>query len=118
MVPSKMYIPHNAQYVVMSDAPEPQAENAAEPKTPCPSARFTDADSGKWYAQAVDYVASNGVMNGSGEGQFAPNAKLTRTIPNVKERTVKYFTAEIYKKLGVTTCSEALTKAAELGDMR
>jgi len=31
---------------------------------------------------------------------------------------VKYFCGLIYRKLGVTTRAEALTRAAELGDIR
>ena len=45
------------------------------------------------------------------------NARIG-AILNVKERTVKFHTAEIYKKLGVDTRSEALKRAAELGDMK
>lgn len=45
------------------------------------------------------------------------NAKIA-SILNIKERTVKYFCSLIYRKLGVTTRAEALTRAAELGDIR
>lgn len=59
--------------------PQP-SEPTTEPTTPRPSARFTDVASDKWYAQAVDYVASNSIMNGIGDGKFAPEAKLTRAM--------------------------------------
>lgn len=45
------------------------------------------------------------------------NAKIA-AILNITERTVKHYTSEIYRKLNVTTRSEALARAAELGDMR
>ena len=45
------------------------------------------------------------------------NAKIA-SILNIKERTVKYFCGLIYQKLGVTTRAEALSRAAELGDIR
>ena len=44
------------------------------------------------------------------------NAKIA-SILGISERTVKYFCALIYKKLGVETRAEALNRAAELGDI-
>ncbi len=45
------------------------------------------------------------------------NAKIA-SILNITERTVKYYAGEIYQKLGVSTRSEAIARAAELGDIR
>ncbi len=45
------------------------------------------------------------------------NAKIASVL-GISERTVKYFCGLIYKKLKVETRAEALTRAAELGDMR
>ena len=45
------------------------------------------------------------------------NAKIA-AILNITERTVKHYTAEIYRKLGVATRAEALNRAAALGDMK
>ncbi len=45
------------------------------------------------------------------------NAKIA-SILNITERTVKYYAGEIYRKLGVTTRSEAISRAAEWGDIR
>ena len=39
-------------------------------------------------------------------------------ILHVSERTVKYYLAEIYRKLDVTSRAEALVRAGELGDIR
>ena len=45
------------------------------------------------------------------------NAKIA-SILNISERTVKYFCGMIYQKLGVSTRAEALSRAAELGDIK
>ena len=45
------------------------------------------------------------------------NAKIASLL-NITERTVKYYAGEIYRKLGVTTRSEAISRAAEWGDIR
>ena len=39
---------------------------------------FTDVADGDWYAQAVDWAASVGVVNGFDDGTFQPNAAITR----------------------------------------
>ena len=39
---------------------------------------FTDVASGDWYAQAVNWAASVGVVNGFDDGTFQPNAAITR----------------------------------------
>lgn len=39
---------------------------------------FADVDAMDWYSEAVDYVFSNGYMNGVSFNSFAPNAALTR----------------------------------------
>ena len=39
---------------------------------------FTDVADGDWYAQAVNWAASVGVVNGFDDGTFQPNAAITR----------------------------------------
>ena len=39
---------------------------------------FTDVSDGDWYAQAVNWAASVGVVNGMGDGTFQPNTAITR----------------------------------------
>ena len=39
---------------------------------------FIDVADGDWYAQAVNWAASVGVVNGMGDGTFQPNAAITR----------------------------------------
>lgn len=41
---------------------------------------FDDVDSSAWYADAVSYVAENGIMNGAGNGTFAPNTVMSRAM--------------------------------------
>ena len=44
----------------------------------CPVKSFTDVSTNAWYHGAVDYVVLAGLMEGRGNGEFAPEAKLTR----------------------------------------
>ncbi len=43
-------------------------------------AGFTDVTEGKWYANAVAYVAENGIMTGTTATTFEPSTKLTRAM--------------------------------------
>lgn len=42
------------------------------------TAGFTDVPSGKWYTAAVKWASENGIVNGMGEGIFAPDNNITR----------------------------------------
>lgn len=44
----------------------------------CPSRAFTDLNVTAWYHEAVDFVLTNGMMGGYGNGSFGPNAPLSR----------------------------------------
>ncbi len=46
-------------------------------KTPW-SSPFTDVSEGDWYYEAVQFVQAEGLMNGYGSGNFAPDAQLSR----------------------------------------
>ena len=46
----------------------------------CPSKAFTDLDLDMWYHESVDYVLRTGLMNGMGNGKFAPNGTVTRAM--------------------------------------
>lgn len=39
---------------------------------------FTDVAPGAWYAKAVSWAAANGIVNGYGDGTFAPDKSITR----------------------------------------
>ncbi len=54
------------------------ATETRETAASCPAEDFTDVDTKQWYHEGVCYVLRNGLMNGKGEGIFAPNANLTR----------------------------------------
>ena len=41
---------------------------------------FTDVAEGDWFHDAVQYVYDNGLMDGVGDGQFAPNATTNRAM--------------------------------------
>ena len=42
------------------------------------SAGFADVGADDWYATAVNWAASAGVVSGTGDGNFSPNAAITR----------------------------------------
>ena len=39
---------------------------------------FTDVPDGQWYSKAIEWAAANGVVNGIGDGKFAPDRSITR----------------------------------------
>ena len=42
------------------------------------TSKFTDVKAGKWYANAVNWAAGKGLVSGYGNGQFKPDAPITR----------------------------------------
>lgn len=40
--------------------------------------KFSDVKAGKWYADAVNWAASKGLVSGVGNGQFMPESPITR----------------------------------------
>ena len=44
----------------------------------CASKIFQDVDIAKWYHPYIDYVVDKGLMQGMGNGMFAPDANMTR----------------------------------------
>ena len=68
-------VPHFSNYVIAYDA----AKAAACPQdTTCPISAFTDARTTAWYHDGVHWAIENSVMNGVGDGKFAPNGITTR----------------------------------------
>lgn len=41
---------------------------------------FTDVKKTDWFYEAVQYAYENGLMNGTGDNQFSPNATITRSM--------------------------------------
>ena len=56
-----------------AELPECDSEN-------CPSAAFTDVENPSWYHEGVDYVVSNGYMNGVSATEFDPNGTTSRAM--------------------------------------
>lgn len=52
----------------MADAPSVSTDEAT----------FTDVKKGQWYSDAVSWAATNGIVKGYGNEQFAPDAPITR----------------------------------------
>ena len=46
----------------------------------CPSMNFDDLDINQWYHADTDYVLANGLMNGTEEKIFEPDANVTRAM--------------------------------------
>lgn len=44
------------------------------------STGFTDVAAGDWYAEAVSFVRSRGLMAGTGNNRFSPNQPTTRAM--------------------------------------
>lgn len=44
----------------------------------CESYGFTDVPDGKWFSDAVNWAAANGIVSGTGAGKFSPNDSVTR----------------------------------------
>lgn len=71
------------------------------------SSGFKDVPAGKWFTGAVTWAAKNGIVNGVGEGKFAPNAKVTRE--QMCLMLVNY--TENYRKTGLKIVKDAPTFA-------
>ena len=46
--------------------------------TSAEAAGFADVSANDWYATAVNWAATEGIVSGTGEGDFSPNAAITR----------------------------------------
>ena len=68
-------VPHFSNYVIAYDAE--QAKVCPKDAT-CPISAFTDARTTAWYHDGVHWAIENSVMNGVGDGKFAPNGITTR----------------------------------------
>ena len=55
-----------------------EVETEAIAAYPCPSEAFSDLNTDQWYHEYTDYVIRHGLMDGMGDGKFAPDGKLTR----------------------------------------
>jgi len=58
--------------------PAVETDEPVEPAEKDPSEAYVDLDENAWYAEAVDYVISEGLMTGISEDEFAPADQITR----------------------------------------
>jgi len=68
-IESRFYVP--AKLLELVENPEAHI---------CPSEHFVDLDVERWYHADTDYVLKNGLMNGTGNKLFSPNASVTRAM--------------------------------------
>lgn len=59
---------------------ETEETDKTEETTTPETITFSDVSESDWFYKGVSYVVENGMMNGVGENQFAPNAPLTREM--------------------------------------
>lgn len=64
---------------IRTSTPDPKPE---EPDVPTPPVQlpFTDVPKGAWYRDEVEFVYSQGYMNGTSRTEFSPNLKMTRAM--------------------------------------
>ena len=67
-------------YADVVTPPTTQPEPSSPSFRPAPSTRFYDVDQTAWYVDAINYVVKNGLMDGTGETTFAPNAQTNRAM--------------------------------------
>jgi hypothetical protein len=64
--------------VEMSRAMLTQVLYSLEGKPEAGNSNFRDVSGDAWYGDAVSWAVENSIISGVGDGQFAPNASLTR----------------------------------------
>jgi len=71
---------NSSEEVPFSPGPDDTSNNTENPdeKVPAETSAFTDVNKDAWYSEAVDYVLSEGLMDGYGNGTFGPDEKLSR----------------------------------------
>lgn len=90
------------------ETPKPsKPEISQEPETPA----FSDVPVGAWYEKAVAYVAGQGILQGTGNGKFSPDANLTRGMM----MTILARMAGVDTTGGKTWYEKALAWAVEQG---
>jgi hypothetical protein len=83
-------------------------------------ANFSDVSREAWYSKAVNYVAARGISTGIGNGQYGPEAKLTRgqfltIVMNAYGIEAEPTTADNFIDAGSTYYTGYLAAAKRLG---
>lgn len=60
-------------------AVDPDPGQSPDPK-PSPELPLNDVNRGDWFYDAIEFVHENGLMTGTGNGQFEPNSPTTRAM--------------------------------------
>lgn len=47
---------------------------------PASAKNFSDVPRNSWARDGINYVSDNGIMNGTGNGQFSPDLAVTRAM--------------------------------------
>ena len=68
---------HFSNYVIAYDA---ERAKACPKDESCPLAAFSDLDSTAWYHDGIHFCIENGMMNGMGDGLFAPSGTTSRAM--------------------------------------
>lgn len=81
------------------------------------SGSFNDVTAGAWYADAINWAAQNEIVNGNGDGTFAPNNQITREqMAAVLYRYAQYKGYDVTAKADLSTFSDAASVSAYATD--
>ena len=76
--------------------------------TSAESAGFTDVSGSDWYATAVNWAASEGIVGGFGDGTFQPNAPITREqMASILYRYAEYKGLDVSARTDLSHYSDA-----------
>ena len=76
--------------------------------TSADSAGFTDVSGSDWYATAVNWAASEGIVGGFGDGTFQPNAPITREqMASILYRYAEYKGYDVSARADLSHYSDA-----------
>jgi len=73
---------------------------------------FSDVAAGKWYSEAVEWAAANGIVNGYGEGVFGPEDAVTR-----QQLAAILFRYAQFKGIEAITLAELVAGFADSSDV-
>ncbi len=76
------------------------------------AADFTDVAADSWYADAVAWASQEGIVTGTSETTFAPNANITR-----EQLATMLYRYAVYKGMETATLEENLTGFTDAGDV-
>lgn len=74
------FIPKDKNYCAVSFLAPITVKPLCNGTDNCLTSRYTDLDSDKWYHEYTDYVLRKGLMDGVGNGKFAPDTTATRAM--------------------------------------